>query len=245
MGTEAALIAAKEVTDIPIVFTAVTNPVESGIVSSWKGSGVNIAGNSNWIQPETVLNLFRLAAPDLKRLGILRSTKTGVVSAAELRGMRQYLKDPKAPPIEIVEEKTEDLAGIKPAVERLIESKVQAIWIPIDFLIYKNMDEVLKATNPHAVPLVSSSLKGTKAGAVAGVVIDYKILGKQAVVIALKIIDDEAAPGEIPIGVMNSFQVVVNLGAARRCNYELPLSLLVLADMIIEDPDFEEDKDDG
>ena len=68
MGTWAARHAADHITDIPIVFTAVTNPVESGVVPSWKGSGRNLAGNSNWIPPESLLHVFRLTVPDLKRL---------------------------------------------------------------------------------------------------------------------------------------------------------------------------------
>jgi putative ABC transport system substrate-binding protein len=237
MGTEAALLAAEHVKKIPVVFTAVTNPKESGVVVSWEGSGSNLAGNSNWIASETLLHVFRLAVPGLSRLGILRSSTSGKVSAAELRSMRQYLRRPDAPKVEIIEEVVKSEEEITPAIDRLKEAKAQAIWIPIDFDIYHNMDPILKAVKPHALPLVSSSLKGIQAGAVAGVVVDYAMLGKQAVVIALEILDRGTEPGKIPIGVMHGYQVVVNLGAARRCRYEVPLSLLALADAILEDVD--------
>ena len=243
MGTEAALLAAAGVTDIPIVFTAVTNPVESGVVGSWKGSGRNIAGNSNWIGPDTVLHVFRLAVPRLERLGILRSRTTGVVSAAELRGMREYLARPGAPAVAIVEEVADGVTDIRAAVDRLIGSGVRAIWIPIDFLVYENMEKVLETVRPHGIPLVSSSLKGAKAGAVAGVLVDYAMLGKRAVVCALDILEKGCPPGSLPIGTMKGYEVVVNLTAARRCGYEIPLSLLALADLILEDADFVEDAD--
>jgi putative ABC transport system substrate-binding protein len=237
MGTEAALLAAKHVKEIPIVFTAVTNPKESGVVTSWEGSGTNVAGNSNWIASETLLHVFRLAVPGLSRMGILRSTTSGKVSNAELRSMRQYLRRPDAPKVEIIEEVVEDKDGIKPAVERMKKAGIQTIWIPIDYDIYHNMDRVLQAVEPHAIPLVSSSLKGIRAGALTGVVVDYALLGKQAVVIALDILERGADPGKMPIGVMHGYQVVVNLGAARRCHYQVPLSLLALADAIMEDVD--------
>jgi len=235
MGTDAALRAAARISVIPVVFTAVTNPVESGIVPSWNGSQRNVAGNSNWLGPETVLHVFTLAVPGIKRLGILRSKTTGVVSEAELRGMRDYLARLDAPPVEIIEEIINGSDDLQPAVERLVASGVQAIWIPIDYDVYVNIDVILRTVKPHKLPLVSSSLRVAKAGAVAGILVDYEILGQRAVVIALDILEGQTPPGTIPVGTMNGYQVVVNLHAARRCDYELPLSLLALADFILED----------
>ncbi|MBU0753725.1 MAG: ABC transporter substrate-binding protein [Planctomycetes bacterium] len=236
LGTRAALLAKDTISEIPVVFTAVTHPVESGVVPSWQGSGTNLAGNSNWIDSERVLYLFRMAVPGLERLGILRSESSGEVSAAELGSMRDYLKRSDAPQIKIVEEVVSDPKGIAPAVDRLHESGVQAIWIPIDYTIYENMDQVLDAVQVHGLPLVSSSLKGAQAGAVAGVVVDYGLLGKSAAVMAIEILDKGVEPGSLPIEIMKGYQVIVNLEAARRCRYELPLTLLALADAILEDP---------
>jgi putative ABC transport system substrate-binding protein len=232
MGTEAARYAAQEIKEIPIVFTAVTNPVETGLVASWEGSGTNLAGNSNWIASETLLNVFCLAVPNLSRLGILRSESTAV-SAAELRGMKDHLSRKEAPAVTITEEVVKEAKEIPAAVDRLAGAGVQALWIPIDYDIYSNLGAVLDAAVPHKLPLVSSSLKATRAGAVAGVVVDYKMLGKRSVEIALKILEEGADPGKVPVGLMNGYQVFVNMGAARRLNYELPLSLLVVADAIL------------
>jgi putative ABC transport system substrate-binding protein len=240
MGTQAALLAAEFVPKIPVVFTAVTNPVESKVVESWKGSGRNLAGNSNWIESKTVLHIFQMAVPNLSRLGILRSKNSGVVSAAELRAMKDYLGEPGAPPLTIVEEVVQSAIDIRGATKKLLASKVQALWIPIDFLIYENMKEVLAAVPPAVLPLVSSSLKGMKTGAVAGVVVDYKMLGKRAAVIAFDILEKGISPGSIPIGTVKGYQVIVNLEAARHSNYELPLSILVLADSIVQETTSEE-----
>ncbi len=243
MGTRATLLAAERIDEIPIVFTAVTNPVQSRIVPSWKGSGRNLAGNSNWIDSETLLRVFGQAVPGLARVGILRSSVSGEVSAAELQAMRKFLAKKDAPAIEVIEKVVAAPSEIKSAVGALAASDVQAIWIPIDFLIYSNMKEVLAAIEPHRIPLVSSSLKATRAGAVAGVVVDYTLLGKRAVVIALDILEGRKEPGAIPVGTMNAHKIVVNLAAARRCRYELPLSLLVSADSILDTVALPEGKD--
>jgi putative ABC transport system substrate-binding protein len=234
MGTEAALLAAERIHEIPVVFTAVTNPVESGVVGSWRGSERNLAGNSNWIAPETVLHGFQLAVPKLERLGMLRSKGSGVVSAAELREMRRHLALPGSPDVEIVEAVVDRAEAIPDAVSRLVAAGVQAIWIGIDFLVYENTQVVLDALRGTGIPIVSSSLRGTRTGAAAGIVVDYSMLGERAALIALDVLERGVDPGTIPVGTMAGYRVTVNLEAARDCGYELPLSLLVVADVLLE-----------
>jgi len=235
MGTEAALLAKKHISDLPVVFTAVTNPIESGVVPNWKSSGSNLAGNSNWIDPETTVRVFRLAVPRLQRLGVLRSRMSGVVSAAELKGLRRYLKDgrSKGMTLSVIERELTDVKQIAKAVRELADSGVQAIWIPIDFQIYQNADKVLAAARERGLPIVSTSMKAVRTAAVAGVLPDYDLLGQRAAVIALRILEHKSRPMDIPIGTQRSHRVVVNLDVARRCDYELRLSALVLADQII------------
>ncbi len=234
MGTQAALLCKQHVPDVPVVFTAVTNPVESQLVAGWEGSGTNLAGNSNWIEPETVLDVFRLAVPGLGRLGVLRSQSTGVVSAAELASMRQFLAADAGAGIALHETLARDAEDLDAAVARLADQKVQAIWIPIDFLVYENIERVAAAASKHRLPLVSSSLRGVTEGAVAGLVVDYEMLGQRAALIALEVLQARRAPGAIPVGRMAGYQVVVNLEAARRVGYEVPLPMLAVADLILD-----------
>ena len=244
LGTRAALLAAEAAGSIPVVFTAVTNPVESGVVAGWEGSGRRVAGNSNWIASDTLVEVFRLAVPDLERLGMLRSSGAGVVSGAELRQLRRHLGGLEAPPFSLCEQVVDDEEELGEAVTRLLAADVQAIWIPIDFLVYENLDRVLDALGDRRIPLVSSSVKGTRAGAVAGVFVDYGMLGRNAAALTRRILEDGADPGSLPVGTMEGYRVEVNLAAARRCGYPLPLSLLVLADSILDDRPEEGSKDE-
>jgi len=233
LGTEAALLAGQHLQRIPVVFTAVTDPVESGVVHSWNGSGRNLAGNSNWIAPATTLHVFRLTVPHLRRLGVLRSHDS-VVSAAELRSLRAHLETVPSVQLQLVEASVEDRASIAAAVEELVSADVQAIWIPIDRLVYENTPAVCAAACEHGLPVLSSSLEGTRSGAIAGVIVDYVMLGKRAAAVALAILDDGRNPGTLRVGTMHGYRVVVNTAAARRCGYQLPLSLLLLADVLLE-----------
>jgi putative ABC transport system substrate-binding protein len=233
MGTQAALLAREHLRGVPIVYTAVTNPVVSCVVPSWEGSGTRIAGSSIWISPATILHVFRAAVPRLTRLGMLRSRSSGVVSAAELAAMRAHLGKQEMPPIEILERVVDDAGGITAAARELIAAGVQAIWVPIDFTIYTNMPAVRAAVAGTGVPILSSSLQGAREGAAAGVVVDYRLLGQRAAAIALDVLRGKRI-GEIPADTMESYQVVVGVGAAREARYELPLSLLVIADELID-----------
>jgi putative ABC transport system substrate-binding protein len=234
LGTQAVLLARGQLGAIPIVFTAVTNPVVSRVVPSWDGSGGALAGNSNWIAPETVLHVFQLAVPGLARLGMLRSRNAGVVSAAELQAMRARLAQPGAPALEVVEAVVDDERGIAGAVRALRDARVQALWVPIDFTIYQNMAAVRDALGRSGVPIVTSALQAARSGAAAGVVVDYELLGQRAAVLALDVLERRRAPASIPVETMRSYQVIVDLDAARRCGYELPLSLLVIADVLLD-----------
>jgi putative ABC transport system substrate-binding protein len=181
------------------------------------------------------MHVFRLAVPDLRRLGMLRSRASGVVSAAELTAMQRFLEQPGAPAVEILERVVGSAAELGAAAQELMDRGAQALWIPIDFVVYENMEPIVAAARPRRVPLVSSSLRGTNTGAVAGILVDYEMLGARAVVLALDILEKGAAPGDLPVGTMQGFQVVVNLGAARASGYELPIPLLAVADRILED----------
>jgi putative ABC transport system substrate-binding protein len=61
------------------------------------------------------------------------------------------------------------------------------------------------------------------------------MLGQKAAGLAIRILREGTRPGDLPVAIMHSYQVVVNLGAARRAGIQLPLSLLVLADELIDE----------
>ena len=232
LGTEAALRAGNAELEFPVVFTAVTHPVESGVTEDWAPTGRNFTGNSNWIDPAVVAEVFQLAVPGLHDLGMLRSVESGRVSAAELSGMKEFLATDDSPRIRIHERVVADAAQLPTAVAELLASGVQAIWIPIDFTVYSNLEPVLEAVGTAGIPLVSSSYKAHDS-AVAAVFVDYELLGRRAGALARRILSGEIQAERAPIERLQSVQVVVNLEAAGRCGFEIPLSLLALADEIL------------
>jgi putative ABC transport system substrate-binding protein len=234
MGTQAALLAKEELQDVPVVFAAVSDPVASGVVRGWDGSGTNLCGGSNWIPPQNVLDVFRLAVPGIQRLGMLRSQASGVVSAAEFATMRAHLATLPRGHLELHEAITKDAAGIGTAVGSLLQQGVDAIWIPIDITIYQNVTAVQKALGTQKVPLLTTAAAGVRGGAIVGAVVDYALHGRRTAALALDVLVRGKAPGALPVDRMRSTLVVVNLKAARESGIDLPLSLLAVADELID-----------
>ena len=234
MGTQAALLAKDQLRDLPVVFAAVSNPVASGIVPSWDGSGTNLCGASNWIAPQNVLAVFRLAVPGLKRLGLLRSAESGVVSAAEAAAMRAHLAANPEPHLELHEAIAKDQDGLAAAIAELRAQQVDAIWIPIDLLVYQNLPLVQQALGTSPLPLLTTAAAGVRNGALVGAVVDYPLHGRRAAALALSVLRHGKAPGALPIDRLQGNLVVVNLAAARQHGIELPLSLLAIADELID-----------
>jgi putative ABC transport system substrate-binding protein len=234
MGTQSTLLAREALPQVPIVFAAVSDPVASGIVPSWQGSGGNLCGGSNWIAPANVLAVFQLAVPGLQRLGMLRSEASGVVSAAEAASMRAHLAALPNGRIELVEAVCKDAAGIPAAIAALRQQRIDAIWIPIDLSIYQNVPAVQKALGDDKTPLLTTAATGVQQGALVGAVVDYSLHGRRVAAMAVDVLAHGKAPGTLPVDRLHGNLVLVNLAVARKTGIELPLSLLALADELID-----------
>ncbi len=230
LGTQGALLAKDTFLDVPIVFAAVSDAVASGLVPDWSGSGINMCGASNWIPPANVIDVFRLAVPHCERLGVIRTKTSGVVSTAEVAQMKAFLATPGAPRIELHEAVAPDAAGIGGAVRRLLDDRVDAIWIPIDITLYQNVAAIQSALGAAKVPLVTTAAAAVRNGAHVGAAVDYELHGRRAGALALEVLVRGKSPATLPVDRMRGVVVSVNLASARASGIDLPLSLLAVAD---------------
>lgn len=215
---------------LPLVFTAVTDPVGAGIVPSWRGSGSFYAGNSNHIGADRLLDDFRRVLPELRVLGVL-FTPGNPVSQGEIRDMRAVLERraslgirlrPRAVP-----------PGTDPgAAARELLWEVDALWVPIDYGVYTRLGGVVAAARAARRPLLTTNPKAVPY-AVAAVLPDYHTLGMQAVVLMRRILVEGVEPGSLPVGTLRSRFLVLNLAAARAVGLRLTPRALAGADRIL------------
>ena len=118
--------------------------------------------------------------------------------------------------------------------ERKHWGMAQALWVPIDHHVYRHLDRIARITMPRGIPIVSSQASTVETHAVVAVAVDYRALGTSSVVLTDRVLRGEKEPGELPVGRMRSYRVLVNLDAARRTGFEVPLTLLATADRITD-----------
>lgn len=235
VGTKGTMWTMEEITDIPIVFSAVTDPVATGIARSWQSSGRNITGSSNWIEFKNKLKIFKEAIPHLKTLGVIfRSSNP--VPLAETRCARDCATGMG---VTLKEVSIDSADQIENAVNQLLAQGVDALWVPIEDQVYKNMSLVGKATHPAKLPVVSSTVEGVEdppEGGPVGMVsvtVDYESLGRLCVPAAIEILTKGKDPKEIPIVTSDRYYITINANAADAIGYRLPPIFLARADKVL------------
>ncbi|MCJ7615218.1 MAG: substrate-binding domain-containing protein [Desulfobacterales bacterium] len=235
IGTKGTLWAMEEINNIPIVFTAVTDPVASGIAESWQYSGRNVTGSSNWIKFNNKLKIFKEAIPHLKKLGVIYRADNPV-PLAEIVCARDC-----APELNVVlkEALIEGVEQIEGAIEGLIAQGVDALWIPIEDMVYQDMSHVGRITIPAKLPVVSSTLEALAElpngdpVAMVSVTVDYESQGRLSVPAAIEILTKKKDPKDIPIITSNRYYVTINVNAADIIRYQIPPVFLSKADKVL------------
>lgn len=213
-----ALVAASKT--LPIVFTAVTDPVAAKLVSNWKASGTNVTGVSDMLPLGPQVDLILKVKPGAKRIGMVFSpgevNSTIVVKElkAELAKRGMSLVEAPAP-------RTVDVA---PAAKSLI-GKVDAIYTSTDNNVVSTYESLVAVANQAKLPLIASDTDSVKRGAVAALGMNYYDMGRQTGKIVVRILKGEK-PGAIAPEVGNKLSLTVNPAAAAKQGAPLSATLL-------------------
>ncbi|MEG2841972.1 MAG: ABC transporter substrate-binding protein [Ruthenibacterium sp.] len=197
-----------EGTDIPVVFSAVTDPVAAELVDSFDAPGGNITGTSDAIAVDKIFALAAELTPDVKTFGLIYNTSE-VNSASTIESAKAYLAGQN---IACVESPVTAPGEVQMAAQNLL-SQCDAIFVPIDNTVAQAMtvlaDEAIKAKKP--VYTAADSL--VHDGGLATVGVNYTALGTQTADMAMRILQGEKA-GEMPVAVLSDNAVVVNAETA-------------------------------
>ncbi|HUX78220.1 MAG TPA: ABC transporter substrate-binding protein, partial [Alphaproteobacteria bacterium] len=147
---------------IPIVFSAVTDPVEAGLVSSLKNHKSNVTGVMDAPPIKEQMAFIKKILPKAKTIGILYNPgDSGSVSS--LATIRQEAKAEGFSLVESTPFKSSDIQG---AVLHLV-GKVDAIYVPLDNMIVSAMNTVASLALKHNLPLFSADSGSVESGAFA------------------------------------------------------------------------------
>ena len=223
-------LVAKELTpaDLPIVFSIVTFPVETGLIESMAASGNNLVGTSNWISVDKQLFVLQSAAPDLKTIGFTHR-------AEEVNSTIQFTKMQAIAPtlgLKIVEIAAIDLEALARDVEAGA-AQVDAFFLACDTLIQGGGEEIVIAVaKKHSLPTLSCNKSSVLKGALLGDVADLANIGSLAGEKAAQILNG-AQPGDLISESQRGSHVMVNLITAEELELSIPDSLLSLASEVV------------
>lgn len=211
-------VAAKNVTsDIPIVFTSVTDPVSAQLIDSMDKPGANVTGTVD-LHPETIQTTIEFIK---KELGV-KSIGT-VYNAGEQNSVTQVsqLKEEAAAAgIKVEEATVSTSAEIKQAAES-IASKVDAFYIVTDNTVVLGLESVVQVAEANDLPVIVSEFDSVKRGGLLAFGFEYYDIGYQAGEMAVKILKGEATPEEIPAQYPATLKLVVNKKSAEKLNIKV------------------------
>ncbi|MFF2676814.1 ABC transporter substrate-binding protein [Arthrobacter koreensis] len=226
IATPAAQSVAQAVGNIPVVFSAVTEPVEAGIVESWDAPGANITGTSNLGPVEDQMALIKELAPNAKTIGVVYSSGE-VNSRVQVDLAREAAEELG---MELKEAAISATSEVQQAAQSL---DVDALYVPTDSHVVAAIDSVVEAAETKQIPLVVGDAASVEAGGVATYGLDYEQLGYQTALMAIKILEGED-PAGMPVEKQTESLLVLNKSAAARMGITLPQDMLDAADTVID-----------
>lgn len=208
-------------TDIPVIFTAVTDPVAAELAKADKTPNGNVTGTSDKLPVESQLEMIRAILPDAKKIGIMYSTsEVNSVSAIE-----EYKAAADNYGFEIVESGIATAADIPLAADDLV-SKVDCINNLTDNTVVSSLPIILDKAADKNIPVFGSEVEQVKIGCLATVGLDYYDLGKQTGAMAAQVLSGEKKASEMNFQIIEDASFYGNTAVATNLGITLPEDLV-------------------
>ena len=201
-----AMQAATEGTDMPVVFSAVSDPEGAALVASNDAPGANITGTSDFLDTNSIMNLIFTQNPDAKKIGFLYDQGQDA-STTPITNAKAYL-DEKG--IEYVERTGTTTDEVMLAADALIADGVDAVFTPTDKTIMTAelsiYEKFAEAKIPHYTGADSFALNG----AFLGYGVDYANLGVETANMVVDILVNGADPATTPVKTFDNGTATIN-----------------------------------
>lgn len=217
-------------TEIPIIYTAVTDPVLAELAGEDKTPVGNITGTSDKLPVESQLDMIRTMLPKAKKIGIMYSTsEVNSISAIE-----EYKKAAPEYGFEIVESGISSPADIPLAADALLE-KVDCITNLTDNTVVSSLPLILDKAGKKNIPAFGSEVEQVKIGCLAAMGLDYVSLGEQTGRMAAQILKEEKKASEMAFEVIERAAFYGNTAVAEKLGLTIPEELAGSAAELFEE----------
>ena len=201
-------------TDVPVVFSAVTDPVGAGLTGY-----PNVTGTSDMIDVRGDLELLQELIPGLEKVGMVYNP--GEANSAILTDMA--IKASKDLGIEIVTAAAESTAAVPLAAQSLL-GRVQALYVTTDNTVVSALEAAVDVAVKGRLPLLVADPTSLERGALLCTGFDYYDHGRMTGEVVLEILKG-TPPSEIPVKYQKGTQLWLNLDMAERIGFVFPESV--------------------
>jgi len=228
-----ALVAKAATTRIPIVFASGGDPVSAGLVRSFNRPGANVTGVTG-MSGELAgkqLGLLHAMVPGAKRFAVLVNPTNPQV------GYASFVTDVK-PAAAVIGVEVDALTAtsnrdIDAAFASLAQKRAEAVLMSADPLFLSRRVQLATLAVKYAIPTISWNREYAEAGGLMSYGPSIADVNRQAGVYAGRILKGEK-PADLPVMQASKFEFVINLQTARTLGFEVPATMLALADEVIE-----------
>lgn len=226
IATPSAQTAAASTTDIPIVFSAVTDPVEAKLIQNPQQPEGNVTGTSDAIPVDEVMKLCQKLTPEVKTIGFLYTTSEINAQITAEKAMAEAEKMGYQTKLMTISEVSE----LQQAAQSLAED-VDAIYVPIDNTIAQAMQTLAQVGIDNQIPIYTGADSMVQDGGFATVGIEYTGLGKETAKIAAEVLEGTPV-SELPVVTMEEFGTFINPETAKAIGVEIPEEIASQASML-------------
>ena len=228
IATPSAQTVAAAARNVPVVFSAVTDPVAAKLVQSWEAPGANITGVSDMLPIEKHLDMLQRAMPDAKHIGTVYNP--GEANAAALIELLEERLQARG--LELVKgaaTKTSEVLG----AARSLVGKADAIYLTTDNTVISAAEAVISVGERAKIPVFAADTATVERGAVAALGFNYYNHGRQTGAMVARVLEG-AGTADMPVETMEELDLYVNPEAAERMGVTLPEDLIQEAVKVVK-----------
>lgn len=203
--------------EIPIVFTAVTDPVDAGIVKNLEKSGTNVCGMSDMVPMRAQFDLIKKFFPEAKKLGIVYSLGD-TNSSVKVREAKLIADEYN---LEIIAQGATTSNDVGQTVDSLLK-EIDVLYVPTDSTVVPAMPIIISKSLEKKIPIIPEEKGQVELGALATEGIDFYKLGYESGLMAADILDGKSKVEDMPSKILEDRDIYVNKETLEKLGLSIP-----------------------
>lgn len=227
IATPSAQAVAAAARDTPIVFAAVTDPIEAKLVKNLQKPGKNITGVRDEVDFAHHLDMMLQITPKAMRIGTVYNPGEAN-SVATVKKIEAHLKNKPQKLVTAAATKSSEVLG----AARSLVGKVDVIYISLDNTVVSAMEAVVKVGEQNKIPVFNADTDSVARGSIAAASFNYHEVGMLAGGHVVDILKGKK-PGDISVTRPKKVNLVVNPSAAKKMGITIPPAILKKASKVV------------